>query len=80
MIDYQQGHFIVNERSSRKMINPQKPHIYRQHGNWQVEKSEPSITALLVHLLYVHHTDFIRSVHLIANQKAAQFAERLNQK
>lgn len=80
MIDHQQGHFIVNERSSRKMINPQKPHIYRQQGNWQVEKSEPSVTALFVHLLHFRHTDLIKDFHLCMNQSAEQFAERLNKK
>lgn len=62
------------------MISREKPHIYRQQGRWLVEKSEPSVTTLFVHLLYLRHTDFIESVHLIFNQEAAQFAERLNSK
>lgn len=79
MISHEKGYFSVNERGSRKMITPQKPHIYRQ-GHWLVEKSEPSVTTLIGHMLVFRHTNFIKEVHDFANQEAEKFAERLNQK
>lgn len=62
------------------MINPQKPHIYRQQGRWQVEKSEPSVTTLFAHMIILHNTNIIKATYESANQEAEKFVKRLNQK